>query len=388
MNLFSNFAESCFSRFRCYNLLKSEIKQFLNIFSMDFKGTLSEFKKKVDREIEIFFDEKIKEISQKDAWATEGMEYVKKLALTGGKRLRPALMYWGYKACGGKEEEKIIKAAVGIELTHIFLLIHDDIIDRSDRRHGIETVNFWAERKGKEMFEAGDMRRFGYSIATILGDMTYNWAIQAIIEADLDAEKTLQVLRYLQSVVATTCIGESQDVVIEYKSNVKEEEIIQMLINKTAKYTFEGPLCLGAKLAAADNEILKSFSDYSIPVGIAFQIQDDILGVFGSEEKLGKSVASDIVEGKKTVLTAKVFSDGNIFQQERLRDLLGKKDIDSNGINEFQQIVMDSGALKYAKQTAKEYARKGIDVIDKSKIETEAKDFLKAMAEYIINREI
>ncbi|EKE16204.1 MAG: hypothetical protein ACD_11C00027G0004 [uncultured bacterium] len=355
---------------------------------MDFKETLAGFKKKVDFEIETFFDRKIKEISQEDAWVTEGMEYVKKLTLAGGKRLRPALMYWGYKACGGKDEEKIIKAAVGVELTHIFLLIHDDIIDRSDRRHNLETVNFWAERKGKEMFEFGDKRRFGYSIAMILGDMTYNWAVQAIIDAGLDAEKTLQALHYLQSVVATTCIGESQDVVIEYKSNVKEKEIIQMCTNKTAKYTFEGPLHLGAKLAGADQETLKSFSDYSIPVGIAFQMQDDILGVFGSEEKLGKSVASDIIEGKKTILTARVFSDGNIFQQERLRDLLGKKDITSDGINEFQQIVMDSGALKYAKQTAREYAKKGVDVISNSKIETEAKEFLGAMAEYIINREI
>lgn len=355
---------------------------------MEFKNSLVEFKKKIDREIEVFLDAKIAQVSQSDKWVGEGMEYVKKFVLTGGKRIRPALVYWGYKAAGGKEEEKILKACVGIELVHIFLLIHDDIIDRSDRRHGIETVNIWAQRKGKGMFEGGDMRRFGYSMGTIFGDMVFAWANQAIIEAKLDAEKTLLALGYLQDVVSMTIVGESQDVVIEYKEKVSEEEILEMCKNKTAKYTFEGPLHFGAMLAGADKDLLGVFSGYGIPIGIAFQIQDDILGVFGSEEKLGKSTASDITEGKKTILTARVFSHGSIYAQERLLHLLGKKDITSEEINEFQQIVMDSGALKYAKNKAREYAEQGKKEIENASISQEAKDFLLGAADYIINREL
>jgi len=355
---------------------------------MDFKASLAEFKKKIDKEIEIFLDGKLAEISQKDEWTGKGMSYVKKLVLSGGKRIRPALMYWGYKAAGGTDDEKILKACVGIELVHIFLLIHDDIIDLSDRRHNLETVNFWAAKQGEKMFGSENARRFGDSMAIVFGDIAYNLGIQAITEAGLDAQKTLDALNYLQSVVTTTCVGEAQDVMIEYSSEANENEIVKMLINKTARYTFEGPLHLGAKLAGADDAVLKSFADYSVPVGIAFQIQDDILGIFGSEEKLGKSVASDITEGKKTVLTAKVFSDGNMFQKERLRDLLGKKDISGEEINEFQQIVMDIGALKYSKQAAKDYAEQGKRSLEKAPIGQEAKDFLQSMAEYIVNREV
>ncbi|HAV11831.1 MAG TPA: hypothetical protein DCX32_04830 [Candidatus Moranbacteria bacterium] len=355
---------------------------------MDFKSSLGNFKEKIDKEIEVFLDGKILEISKDDEWVAEGMKYVKDLVLAGGKRIRPALMYWGYKAAGGEDEEKIMKACVGIELVHIFLLIHDDIIDRSERRHGLETVNLWGERKGRKMFERGDIRRFGYSMATILGDCVYAWANQAILEAKLDPQNTLKAMSYLQDIVSLTVVGQSQDLVIEYKLEANEDEISQMYRNKTAKYTFEGPLHLGALLAGADKKVLKSFSSYGVPIGIAFQIQDDILGVFGSEEKLGKSTASDIMEGKKTILTAKVFSDGSIFQQERLQYLLGRKDINSEEINEFQEIVMDSGALKYAKQKAEKYAEQGKSEIEKAPIDEEARQFLIGAANYIINREI
>lgn len=349
---------------------------------------LGEFKKKIDNEIETFLNEKILKLSKKDAWVAEGMEYVKKMVLTGGKRIRPSLVYWGYRCSGGQDEEKILKACVGIELVHIFLLIHDDIIDRSQKRHGIETVNIWAEGKGKKMFENGDRRRFGYSMGMIFGDTVYAWAIQAIIEARLDSEKTLEAINYLQEIVETTIVGESQDVVIEYKKEVSEEEVIEMCKNKTAKYTFEGPLRLGGILAGASDKVLNSFSEYGIPIGIAFQIQDDILGVFGSEEKMGKSAASDIEEGKKTILTTFVFSDKNILHREKMEAILGKKDLSGEEINEFQQIIMDSGALKNAKLRSLEYAKESKKALEKSDILNEGKEFLGGLADYIINREL
>lgn len=355
---------------------------------MDFKSSLAEFKQKIDKEIEVFLDAKIAEISQSDEWVAKGMGYVKKLVLGGGKRIRPALMYWGYKAVGGEDEDKILKACVGIELVHIFLLIHDDIIDLSKKRHNLETLNLWAERRSKKMFETGDLHRFGNSMGIIFGDMIYAWAIQAVIEADLDAKDTAGVINYLQKIVSTTIVGQAKDIVIEYKLDAKEEEILQMYENKTAKYTFEGPLRLGALFAGASENILQAFSEYGISLGIAFQIQDDILGVFGSEEKMGKSTSSDIIEGKKTILTAKVFADGNILQQEKLNYLLGRGDITSEEISEFQEIVMDSGALKYARQKAEEYTEQGKKAIETVQIDTRAKEFLKSMADYIIKREI
>jgi len=354
---------------------------------MDFKQSLIEFKKKIDQEIEIFFNAKIRQLAKEDEFVAEGMRYVQKLVLSGGKRIRPALVWWGYRIAGGKDEKKILHACVGVELIHIFFLIHDDIIDESDRRHGIATLNVWGEEKSRQMFQKDWARRFGDSMAIVLGDLTQAWAQEAVLESGLDSQSVLEALKYLQKVVATTCVGEAQDVLIEYREKVSEEEILRMCENKTARYTFVGPLCFGALLAGAEKDLLKKFESYGVPLGIAFQIQDDILGVFGSEEKLGKSTASDIMEGKKTILTTQVMAQNNLFFKERMQDLLGKKNISSEEINEFQKVIMDSGALKYARQKAEKYAQKAKRTVKKIS-NLEGQKFLENLADYIIRREV
>jgi geranylgeranyl diphosphate synthase, type I len=139
---------------------------------MDVLKTLDNFKKKLDPEIERFMDSVIDEAQKKDRFIADALLFTKKTLLAGGKRLRPAFMYYGYLAGGGRERVKMLKASVSVELIHSYLLIHDDIIDSDLMRHGMDTVNARYEKIGKKMLLENKSRQFGDSMAIIIGDMT------------------------------------------------------------------------------------------------------------------------------------------------------------------------------------------------------------------------
>jgi geranylgeranyl diphosphate synthase type I len=262
---------------------------------MDAIKELSIFKKKADIEIEKYFDRCIVETKKTDPVITEALQYVKKMTLAGGKRLRPALMYYGYIAAGGKELEKALKTSVSIELIHTFLLIHDDIMDRDGTRHGIDSIHAHYEKLGKKYFPKQDNAHFGNSMAIIIGDMVGALGNQIIFESGFDAKGILKALSKLQSVVSYTVVGQAKDMYIEYRKKGTEKEILTMYEYKTAKYTLEGPLHLGAILGGADENFAEKLSRFAIPVGVAFQIQDDILGIWGDPAVTGKATGNDLL---------------------------------------------------------------------------------------------
>lgn len=353
-----------------------------------FMEELKKFKAKVDQEIEKYFDKTIKETSAKDKTMAKALGYVKKMTLAQGKRIRPALMYYGYLASGGKDEKRILKTAVSIELVHIFLLIHDDIMDRGDVRHGIDSVHVWFEKIGRKLFPQKDTKHFGDSMAIIIGDMVAALGNQVIFQSGFDSNLVMKALDKLQIIVSFTVVGQARDLQIEYRGKATEEEIMKMYEYKTAKYTFEGPLHLGAILGGGSDEFLQKMTAYSIPIGIAFQIQDDILGVFGSEKKMGKSAASDIEEGKQTILVAKVLEWGSRKQKERFLQILGKKNLSHEEIKDFQDIIKDSGALQYAKDLSHELILKSKKAIETDEMEKKSKKFLLDLAGVMEKRDV
>lgn len=362
---------------------------------MDINKTLRNFRKEIDREIATYLDAIIKETAKQDFLMADALRYVKKFVLSGGKRLRPAMMYYGYLAAGGKERKKILQTAVSIELTHAFLLIHDDIIDKDDLRHGINTVSEEYRQLGKKYFPKKDWRHFGDAIAIIIGDMVGAIGSRIIFNSGFDTELVFQALTKLQEIVSVTVIGEAKDVYIEYSGQATEKEVLRMYEYKTAKYTIEGPLHLGAILAGADEKIRGAFTEYAIPLGIAFQIQDDILGIFGSKEKIGKPIDSDIREGKRTILVVKAEEWGNREQKNILKNILGKSDLSVEEIKKFQNVIIETGALEYAKELARKLIAKSQKALSGLKtclpagrVEKEAHDFLEGVAEYMIKREL
>lgn len=297
-------------------------------------------------------------------------------------------MYYGYIAANGKEREKILRTSVSVELIHIFLLIHDDIMDRDETRHGIDTVHTKYKKLGKKIFKNKDFGHFGNSMAIIIGDMVGALGNQIIFESQFRPELIMKALAKLQLIISKTVIGQAQDIYIEYKGNATEKDILKMYENKTAKYSIEGPLHLGAILGNSAKENLQGLSNYSIPLGIAFQIQDDLLGLFGSEHKLGKKVGADIIEGKQTLLVARAKAKANKQQRKILDSLLGNKNLSKSDIKIFQDIIRETGAFEYAKNLSHELVLKANKELEKTKINKEAKGFLNDIADYMIKREL
>ncbi|MDD5083752.1 MAG: polyprenyl synthetase family protein [Candidatus Moranbacteria bacterium] len=356
---------------------------------MDIQAVLREYKQKFDVELALYLDKVIEEAQKQDTFVSGALEYIKTFSLSGGKRLRSTFMYYGYLASGGQEKERMLKVALSVELIHIFLLIHDDIIDRDALRHNVETVHVHYGKIGKKIFPKLEGDHFGNSIALIMGDMMYALGNQVLFDSPFDSALILKALSKLQSIVALTVIGQTKDVYIEYAKEATEEEILRMYEYKTARYTVEGPLQLGAIFGSGSDALLDGLSRYAIPIGIAFQIQDDILGIFGSEEKLGKPVGSDIVEGKWTLLVCHAVRSLAPGEKEEFLQLLQKGiALTREDRDRFRVLVRQSGALEYAQSMAKRYISEGRKaVLELEGIDNEAQEFLIGVADYMMQRD-
>ncbi len=356
---------------------------------MQAKEYLTNYKKDLEPLLEKYFKERKESFRKIDRLSEEAIEILEKFTMAGGKRVRPAMVYYGYLLAGGKidgdKKIDILEASMAIELVHSFLLIHDDIIDRDAKRRGKDTVHEQYRKISEKFFPKSDHQHFGVSMALIAGDLAASMANEILFEAKFSAKIILEALKQLQKIVYITIPGEMLDVVMEAKGEATEKEILKMHEGKTAFYTFEGPLHLGATLAGNNSEkLLKQLSLYSMAVGKAFQIRDDVLGVFGDEKKLGKPVGSDIIENKQTLLVIKALEKGNRQQQKIVQKLLGKKDLTSEELEDFRKIVRETGSLEYSNNLANIFIEKAFKILDKMEISNqEGRDFLREIAKYV-----
>lgn len=356
---------------------------------MKFQQELSDFKKKIDIEIAHYFDEAIICAKKTDFFSVQLLEYAKKITLSGGKRLRPALLFWSYKSFGGKKYNQAIKIAAAFEFLHMFFLIHDDVMDRGIFRHGEISLNQYFKEFGNKNFKNTDFENFGNSCAIIAGDMLYSIGNKLILDSKFDKKDIVLVLQKIQETIFNTAIGQMQDVYMEYDEKMIEKNILNMYENKTAKYTFNGPILAGALLAGKNiKEVEKCIYDFSVPIGIAFQIQDDVLGLFGDIKKTGKSSTSDLEEGKKTILIIKAFEKASVSQKKILKSIFGKKNISKKEVTNFQKIIIETGALEYAKNIIKINLNNARKNLDKIKFSKNNHILFKNMIDFMENREM
>lgn len=355
---------------------------------MDVLDKLKEYQETVNPHLEEFFRQKIIKAKKIDPLSEESVSMIKDFTMSGGKRIRPALMYYGYLAAGGNKKENIIKASMSIELAHSFLLIHDDIIDKDEFRHGVQTIHERYKDIAKKYFPKTDPVHFGNSMSMITGDLAASMSSEIIFNSDFPPEVIIKALDRLQRIVYETIPGEMIDIVLEAKGYATEEDVMRMYEGKTARYTFEGPLHLGAVFADNSNELLEGFTKYSIPLGNAFQIRDDILGVFGQEKKLGKPIGSDIIEGKQTILVVKAIEKGTDEQKQILKETLGKDDCTLQDIENFKKVIVDTGSLEYAQTISEKLVKQSLDALKSIKMKNdESMNFLRGIAEFIIKRQ-
>jgi geranylgeranyl diphosphate synthase, type I len=354
---------------------------------MDINLTIKNYKEKIDKRLRIFIKDRIKKVDKISPVAKEMMEYILEYNLRGGKRVRPILTVFGYKACGGKNENAIIDAALAVELMESFLLIHDDIMDQDELRRGYLTMHKIYENKCKRSYKSKNSKRFGESMAMIAGDIVAIMGSEAILNSKFPINNKLKAIDKFNSAVINTCFGQAIDVKSGYEKTTTEKDIKRLYELKTAIYTFEGPLFIGALLAGASKTKLASLKKYALPLGKAFQYQDDILGLYGTKKKIGKSIGSDIKEGKKTLLILKALEKANKSDTKFIQDCLGNNNITANDIKQVRTIVKNTGSLEYSKSKAFDYVEQSKKAIEKANLNKPGKEFLLGLADFVINRE-
>lgn len=307
------------------------------------------------------------------------------------KRLRGSFVYFVYKMLGGTSEEVARRAAMAIEMIHAYILIEDDFMDLSDSRRGGPTAHIALKNYHKENFKKGDPVHAGNSLALLASLMLSHLAMEMLNGLDIDPIILRRVNINLNKCLNVTFHGQINDVVNELKDVVTEEDVINVLLWKTSVYTYENPIHMGALLAGADDATLAKLTEYAIPAGIAFQIQDDILGMFGETEVTGKSNMDDLKEGKVTLLIHNALEKADDSQKQIILEALGNREATPQMHQEVQKVIIDTGSLDYSKEMAQKYVREAKEKILKLRDPNwsdEGFNYLVGIADYMIERDL
>lgn len=308
----------------------------------------------------------------------------------GGKFLRASLIALGYQSCGN-DDDKYLPLGIALELFQTSILIHDDIIDKADKRRGMDTIPLKYQKlysdpiKCDKSFE--DKRKdIGISMALCLGDMGFYLALQVIAQNYKDNENLGRVLEYYNSVAIKTCEGEMVDVILPFYEEFfdsfddLESHVMEIYKLKTAWYTVVGPYCLGAILGGLSSDKVQRLEEALLGLGIAFQIKDDLLGIYGDEAHIGKSVTSDVKEFKQTILYSYVV---NTEYKDELLKYYGK-DIKVSDMDKIKDIFDKSGAYDYAHKMMDKLFKDSFQaILDLEFLDLDKKKLLLGFAEYL-----
>ena len=357
------------------------------------KKTLREFQTIFEPVIETYFQEQIQKVKIKydNKYSTHAAEVIQDICTRDAKRVRASFIYYVYQMFGGTNLDLALQMGVVIELIHAYLLIIDDFMDNSDKRRGGPTVHKVYEVYHKEnKLKGEDSRYFGNAISADLGIMTAHMAFELLSKLNVDA-KTLQKLNEnLNEKLVITTHGQLIDTINAAETTVTEENIMKTFEWKTGVYTFENPIHVGAILAGVKDETLKKLSEFAIPGGISFQVQDDILGMFGDANVMGKSAMDDLQEGKYTLLIHKALENGDEKQKEIINKYLGKEDLTIEEHEKVKKVIIETGSLDYSKNLAQNLVKQAKDSLAKNREPnwgTVGFDYLNNITNYIIERE-
>jgi len=353
---------------------------------VDYKQHFSSYTPKINSFLEDFLQKKIKESKKINPSLPLFWENIKTFS-AGGKRIRGNLIRLGYECFKKTNDKALLPISAALELNHSAILIHDDIIDQSKLRHNQPTIHEKYKEYHLKNYQKGSADHYGESMALCLGIIGYYEAIKLITHSLFIDSLKIRAINELSSSNINAGYGEGLDIDLPYRKKIKEEDIFDIYTYKTAHYTIIGPLNIGAILAGTKEKDLKIFTDYGLPLGIAFQIQDDILGIFGDEKTTGKAIGDDIREGKNTILFTQALKKANKKQKEKLKALWGKKDISLKQIKQVREIIIETGALNHCQKLTKNWVNKAKRAIPKINKNKELQEVFLSLADFIIKRQ-
>jgi len=338
--------------------------------------------------------------------------------LAGGKRLRPAFCYWGWRACGGADCPEIYVAAASLELLQASALVHDDVMDASDTRRGrpalhrqfaslvaagvpgVSELSRAAQQPGAGDRSGTDARpgaaeQFGIGAAILTGDMLLSWTDELYHASGLSPGVLSRGQPALNAMRTEVAAGQYLDLLSQAARSTSVRAALRVMTYKTAKYTIERPLQLGAALAAgataaaeaAAMGVEATCTDYGIPLGVAFQLRDDLLGVFGDPALTGKPVTGDISEGKRTVLVALARERATAAQTRVLDRHLGDRSLTKAGLAQVKAVLTDTGAAAECEALIGASVKEAVAALDGAPITADARAALAALAVTATDRE-
>jgi geranylgeranyl diphosphate synthase type I len=363
---------------------KKQLKKFQPMVEEDIKECfvlLREYFRKNDR----YFPNGLNQFTDMS------LSILEECTLRDAKRLRASFVYYVSQMIKSEtvvDSKVSLRIASVIEIIHAYLLIEDDIMDLSLKRRGKPTVHKTLEKFHTDNNLKNDAKHFGVSSSINIGLIASHLAAYLITELKIDHEIKNNILKNINENLIITSIGQLNDVYNEVKLDIIEEEVIDVLKCKTAAYTYENPIHTGAILAGATEEELEILAKFSVPGGIAFQIQDDILGMFGNTDKTGKSNMDDLKEGKATLLIVKALEKTDREGETLIKQALGNNEITKEAHSKVQQIIVDTGSLEYSRKLAKEHTLKALKTLQNPPQNWNKKGvrYLRGITEYVISR--
>ena len=308
--------------------------------------------------------------------------------LDGGKRLRPAFCYWGYRSAASApatsaqaaDDDAVVRAAAALELVQASALMHDDVVDRSDTRRGAPSVHRRFALAHQAAQWSGDADAFGHAAAILLGDLALVWADAMLADSGVPADALLRALPVWDAMRVEVMCGQYLDVVEQARGGGSVERSLRVARYMAATYTVVRPLHLGAAIAGGDGALLDGLSAYGLPLGEAFQLRDDMLGVFGDPQLTGKPAGDDLREGKRTVLIAYAVEQATEAQLAVLHERVGDPDLDVDGVQELRDVITATGAAEAVERLIEERADAALAALERTAMNGEARAELAALA--------
>lgn len=345
----------------------------------EFAATYADFRNAVQAELDVFIEHQAPAALRVSPELAPALDALSAL-LSGGKRLRPACCYWGYLGAGGKPGAEIVRAAAALELLQASALIHDDVMDNSDTRRGLPAVHRQFEALHTSEGWQGEAAAFGRAAAILIGDLALVWTDGMLLGSGFDAAALLRAKPVFDVMRTELMAGQFLDVLEQARGGGSVDRALRVMRFKTTAYTIERPLHLGAALAGASQDVIAAYTAFGVPLGEAFQLRDDVLGVFGDPAETGKPAGDDVREGKRTVLIALAQELAPRTERAALDRLVGDPTLDDVGLDAVRDILTSTGALAEVERRIAVNRDRAIAVVESGVIESAAVDSLRHIA--------
>jgi geranylgeranyl diphosphate synthase type I len=304
-------------------------------------------------------------------------------AAVGGKRLRAMFCYWGFHSVrpprDDVEERALLRACGALELLHASALVHDDYMDASDTRRGRPAVHRAFGDAHREAGWRGDPEQYGAAAAILLGDLLLVWSDELLRTCGLPADVVAEALRWFDTTRSEVIAGQFLDVSVQARGDADVEQAMRVLRYKSAKYSVERPLHVGAALAGGGPDTFAALSAYGLPLGEAFQLRDDLLGVFGDPSRTGKPAGDDLVEGKRTVIVALALGGLPDDEAKLLDSALGGP-LTEDEVERLRELIERSGAQAEVERRIEELTGACLAAVDDPALVPGSRPVLRSLA--------